>query len=495
MTKRIIALSVIFACSWVAWAVLTLVVHVRTDEKGEVMSDAVGQLWGTEHTQVAPMVKAEWRTVTKTRVKRSEVGWEYLGKTDDQTESGGKPESDEVKVKMPCKVETEVVSKQIEVTKKGDGQKKSKGKRKKGKDKDKDKDEEECFEVIEKRHTCELSVIGTDATVGLDVEYRKKGLLWFSIYGVDFDSMYTVENPAPHPLDITVSFGFPSGSAIYDNMRVQTPGRKDLEVTTENGGMVGRFSIPAKSKQKVGFGYQSRGMDRWSYRFGSDVKIVKDFQLTMRTDFDEIDFPIGSISPDSKARREDAGWKLVWDKESLVSGLEIGMLMPHRINPGPLAASMSLHAPVSLFFFFFVIFILQVLRGIRIHPMNYFFIAASFFAFNLLFSYLVDHMNVYLAFGISSLVSVFLVVSYFKLVVSSRFALVEAGVSQLVYQILFSLAHFMEGYTGLTVTIGAIITLAIVMRLTARVDWEDVFKSKSSKKEARISPSPAPARS
>jgi len=33
------------------------------------------------------------------------------------------------------------------------------------------------------------------------------------------------------------------------------------------------------------------------------------------------------------------------------------------------------------------------------------------------------------------------------------------------------------------------------MRLTARVDWDDVFKSKPTKKEPRISPSPAPAQS
>ena len=166
------------------------------------------------------------------------------------------------------------------------------------------------------------------------------------------------------------------------------------------------------------------------------------------------------------------GWELIWDKKSLVSGQEIGMLLPHKLNPGPLAAGMSMHAPISLFFFFFVMFILQVLREIKMHPMNYFFLAASFFAFNLLFSYLVDHVDIVMAFGISSGVSLFLVISYLRLVVGGRFAVIEAGLSQVIYQILFSLAHFFEGYTGLTITIGAILTLAVVMRLTARIDWE-----------------------
>jgi inner membrane protein involved in colicin E2 resistance len=107
--------------------------------------------------------------------------------------------------------------------------------------------------------------------------------------------------------------------------------------------------------------------------------------------------------------------------------------------------------------------------------MNYFFLAASFFAFNLLFSYLVDHLDIFVAFGVASAVSIGLVVTYLKLVVGARFAIVEAGVSQLIYQVLFSLAHFWEGYTGLTVTIGAIITLAVVMIATAKVDWGRVF--------------------
>ncbi len=507
MTRRIIALSVIFICSWVAWAVLTLVIHFRTDEKSQVVSDAVGQLWGTEHTQVAPVVTAQWTTTTRREVKSAEAGWEYVGESDDGDAIGDgdsgdgdsgdgdggdgtflSSSSNETAERGPCKAETSIVSKKI-ITKKGkkkSGRKKKKKpveKSGKGDKKNREQDtEERSFEVVERRHSCDLSVAATDASVDLDVEHRKKGLLWFSLYGVDFDASYLVENSAEFPVEITVKFSFPSKDAVFDNMMIAAPKRTDLKITTEQGQMVGRFTLPAKTAQKVGFGYQSRGMDRWSYRFGSDVKIVRNFRLAMHTNYDEIDFPQGSISPDSKQSGSGGtGWSLVWDKESLVSGLEIGMLMPHRINPGPLAEAMSLHAPVSLFFFFFVIFILQVLRGIKIHPMNYFFIAASFFAFNLLFSYLVDHLEIYLAFGLASAVSIFLVVSYLRLVVNSRFALIEAGAGQLVYQVLFSLAHFLEGYTGLTVTIGAIVTLAIVMRLTARIDWEDVFKSKANK--------------
>jgi hypothetical protein len=485
MVKRIIAIVVIFACSLTAWAVLSFVIHVRTEDKSDVMRDAVGELWGTEHTQVAPQVTAHWTTVTKREIKRVGAGWEYLDEqgvsaAEHSGQDGAREEVDRAPETGTRRVTTELVSRKIVTEKKteGDEEKRSKGaaarKKKKG-----EEEQNRSFEITEERHAAELALGGSDVRVDLDVDHRKKGLLWFATYAVDFGADYLVTNPIDRTVTVQMAFPFPSHDAVYDNMKVLADGRDDLDITTESGQMIARFTLPSRETQRVGFGYSSRGMNRWNYRFGSDVKIVENFRLAMTTDFDAIDFPAGTISPDSKEQDgEGEGWKLVWDKESLVSGLEIGMAMPQRINPGPLAQAMSLHAPVSLFFFFFVIFILQILKDIRIHPMNYFFIAAAFFAFNLLFSYLVDHLDIFLSFGIASLVSIALVVLYLKLVVGARFALVEAGISQLVYQILFSLAHFWEGYTGLTVTIGAILTLAIVMIATGRIDWFTVFKAK-----------------
>ena len=147
-----------------------------------------------------------------------------------------------------------------------------------------------------------------------------------------------------------------------------------------------------------------------------------------------------------------------------------------------MAARISYFAPVSLGFFFFLIFIISLVKGVRLHPMNYFFLAASFFAFHLLLAYLVDHISIHLAFIICSLVSIFLVISYMRIVVGSRFAYIETGLSQFVYLIGFSYAFFVEGFTGLAVTIGSIVTLFVVMQMTARIDWAEKFKVLASRK-------------
>jgi hypothetical protein len=107
--------------------------------------------------------------------------------------------------------------------------------------------------------------------------------------------------------------------------------------------------------------------------------------------------------------------------------------------------------------------------------MNYFFMACAFFSFHLLMAYLVDHISIHLAFVVCSAVSVFLLVSYLRLVVGMKFAAVQAGLAQFVYLVLFSYAFFFDGYTGLSITIGAILTLFVIMQMTARVQWAQKF--------------------
>ena len=103
------------------------------------------------------------------------------------------------------------------------------------------------------------------------------------------------------------------------------------------------------------------------------------------------------MSP-TEERRTAQGWELQWKYQNLVSGFDIALKMPQKLQPGPLAGRISFFAPVSLFFFFFLIFILSTLRGIDLHPMNYFFLACAFFAFHLLMAYLVDHVSIHVAF-------------------------------------------------------------------------------------------------
>ncbi|HEV2490075.1 MAG TPA: inner membrane CreD family protein [Candidatus Acidoferrales bacterium] len=311
--------------------------------------------------------------------------------------------------------------------------------------------------------------------VELGINYRQKGLLWYSTYRAAFSGSYTFRNPTNAEQNVKFGFPLPAKQAIYDDVAM-TVDEQPLLLITANGMLGGTAAVGPGRSAILHVDYRSRGLDSWQYKLGDEVAEVKNFTLKIRTNFAGFDFPENTLSP-SEEERTDSGWELTWAYRNLLSGFQIGMKMPEKLQPGPLAGRISFFAPVSLLFFFFVIFILTMLRGIEFHPMNYFFLACAFFAFHLLLAYLVDHISIHWAFLICSAISLFLVWSYLRLAVGSRFAL-ESGVAQFAYLILFSYAFFFEGFTGLTITIGAILTLFVAMQVTAKIRWADKFSRK-----------------
>jgi inner membrane protein involved in colicin E2 resistance len=311
--------------------------------------------------------------------------------------------------------------------------------------------------------------------VALDLEHRQKGLLWYSTYKVGFTGVYTFRNTSDQQ-KVTFTLNFPSPRAIYDDL-LFTVDDIPLTLTNAQNTASGTTEVSPGGTARLKVSYRSQGLTDWRYNFGSDVTQVRDFILKMRTNFKEIDFPDNTLSPSEK-HETAGGWELLWNYKNLVSGFQIGMVMPEKLQPGPLAGRISFFAPVSLFFFFFLMFIITTMRGIELHPMNYFFLAAAFFSFHLLLAYLVDHTSIHVAFMTSSLVSIFLVISYLRLVVGLNFATREAGLTQFIYLVMFSYAFFFKGFTGLAITIGSILTLFVVMQITGRVRWTEKFAAK-----------------
>src|SRR6266849_3671222 len=283
-----------------------------------------------------------------------------------------------------------------------------------------------------------LPVDASRIQANLSLNYRQKGLLWYSTYVVDYVGDYKFRN---------------------DSGEQET---------------VGQATVGANQVAALHVAYRSQGLSSWRYKLADGVAQARDFTLTMHTNFRDIDFADDTLSPTSKQPTAD-GWDLTWRYSNLVSGFQIGMTMPNKLQPGPLAGEISYAAPVSLFFFFFLVFIITTMRGIELHPMNYFFLAGALFAFHLLLAYLVDHISIHAAMVIASVVSIVLVVSYLRLVAGIRFAVVEAGTAQLIYLVLFSYAFFWKGFTGLSITVISVITLFVVMQATGRIRWSERF--------------------
>ena len=436
MMKRIAAIAFIFLCTTVAWAILGTTIFQRTYDSGSASGSRVESTWGAPQKQLPPSASFEEVAVKKESTTQNRA-----------------------------KVET----------------------------------------VTQQKAIKELPLEGSHLNVDLNLEHRQKGLLWYNTYKVSFDGTYAFRNTSDKDQDVTFALRFPTSQAIYDDLVFAVDG-VPIALRNEKNSASGTARIAAGKTAYLKVGYRSQGLNDWRYSFGSEaltnaaysdgtpatnVAQVRDFSLKMTTNFKDIDFPDNTLSPTLKTPTQN-GWTLDWNYKNLVSGYQIAMTMPEKLQPGPLAGRISFFAPVSLFFFFFLMIIITTMRGIELHPMNYFFLAAAFFSFHLLLAYLVDHISIHMAFAICSAVSIFLVISYLRLVVGTRFAMREAALAQFIYLVAFSYAFFLKGFTGLAVTIGSITTLFVVMQVTGKIRWRDKFSPSTPPKEF-APPVPAPS--
>jgi hypothetical protein len=333
-------------------------------------------------------------------------------------------------------------------------------------------------DVVADEHENQVSPDSSEIAADVALDQRLKGLVWYSLYGVTFDGRWTFAYRGDVKDGyVRVFLKLPDPSAMYDDFRFEVDGVDRTRDLLTDGAERG-VNVPAKPGQPVALHvhYRTRGMGTFSYTPEHAGSLTR-FHMRLNTDFADIDYPQNATSP-SRKERQGLGWQLDWTFAQVLSGKPMGVVMPSHIQPGELAAALSFSAPISLLMFFVVLLALATIRKLDIHPINYLAIACAFFAFQLLFAYSVDHLPLGWAFALSSGASIGLVTSYLRLVVDARFALRESAAAQLVYQVGFALAHLWEGYTGLTVSVLATLTLFLVMQMTGRLKWSQLLAAR-----------------
>ncbi len=283
MAKRIFAIAFIFVCTSIAWLVLGATIFTRTRGSDQHLSGRVGSTWGTSQAQQAPVAYTE---KTETRVVES-------------PDRGGPPERQRASTISRDRTETV-------------------------------------------RTRVPLDLEQTRAAVAFDVDHRRKGLLWYSTYAVSFDGTFRFRNTTPSD-SVSFEFPLPVAQAIYDDLRVTLNGAPTA-YETRGQAIVTTARIPRGDSATLAVAYRSQGLDEWRYVLGTEVAEVRDFNLVMRTNFDDIDFPENTLSPTGK-QKEGSGWKLQWRYANLLSGFQIGMDMPQKLQPGPLAGQDRIFRP------------------------------------------------------------------------------------------------------------------------------------------------------
>ncbi len=314
--------------------------------------------------------------------------------------------------------------------------------------------------------------------IDVRLDRRKKGNLWFPTFKTHFSGSYHFEIDDFNPNEqYYLHAPLTSTDSVYSNIKVEINGepfdkiaalieKNSLPITPRNNGTVD-FSIQ----------YDVSGMEELSYLITpgyDEIGQIKNFECTMKTNFLDYDFPTSKLSPTEKKETDNSA-ELYWNFDNTITGKDIGLIIPNKLNAGDIIPRVAFFAPISLLFFFVVLLMISVVYQQNLHPMHFFFLALTFFSFHLMFSYFSDKLDIYVSFVLASVISLGLTVSYLGRFLSKMMSYVIAPLTQLIYLVVFSFSFFFDGMTGLIVTICAVLTLFALMQITAKIQWDSVF--------------------
>ncbi|HBC88203.1 MAG TPA: hypothetical protein DCZ94_14730 [Lentisphaeria bacterium] len=320
-----------------------------------------------------------------------------------------------------------------------------------------------------------------DIKVSLKLDYRKKGLVWYPTFVSTFTGKYKIHNIEGTSQKVRMHFNFPAKGGTYDEFSFAVDGAGVKTPVNTEEGINEIIELAPGATKEFKLAYKTRGIYEWRYRLDKNTGRVQHLAMSVKTDFKNIDYPDGTLSA-MTAKESADGMTLEWKAEDLITNQEIGVIIPEKLNPGPVASRITYFAPVCLLFFFILVATIGILKNISIHPMHYLFVTAGFFAFHLLLAYMVDHITIHMSFAISAVVSVLLVTSYLSMSLGRNFPWKLAALGQIFFLVVFSYSFFFKGMTGLTVAICSVITLAILMYVTAKTNWTEVFSKPVKKK-------------
>ena len=314
-----------------------------------------------------------------------------------------------------------------------------------------------------------LPLAGQKIQVQAGMNYRKRGLVYFSGFDFDFSGDYRVVNDRPHDVDLV--FVFPirmqSNQVLLSDFTFEVDGKAaaaDMAAGQDKLVWTGR----ARAGQELSFhiGFRGRGLDSFIYEMDPDLP-VRDFEMIFEVSGgDTYDYPGGVVSSDD-VQVADGRVSLAWRHASLESGVPVGLILPREQAFDTVVAAMVRRGWAPFLAFFLGLTLLALAGKRRFAFYEAYLLSASFALFFVLLAYLAAFTFFALAFVISWLLVTTLLVLYLRACLGNRAGLVGLGLS-IAFLLVPNLAVILEGFTGLIYTVEITFGLGLAMFLTRR---------------------------
>lgn len=301
------------------------------------------------------------------------------------------------------------------------------------------------------------------------MNYRKKGLRYFSGFDFLLTAQYGVRNPEAH--DIDVAFVFPievdKSQVLLSDLDFRVNGAKAaLDLGADRNRLVWTGRVEKGQGCTFSIRYRARGLEQFVYRLDPALP-ARDTRLSVNVQGGaNYDYPDGVLAATSVSQRDD-GVTLDWTFPSLESGVTLGIILPSEKTFDAIVGTMARRAWAP---FLVLIALLSALARRHARPLCFYesyLVAAVFGFFFVLLAYLGAFMNFYLAYAISTLGLGAALTAYLRAIFSAERVTLLCGLWAST-MIVPTLAVVLQGYTGLIYTIEILAALLGLMVLTTR---------------------------
>ncbi|ATB48454.1 hypothetical protein [Corallococcus macrosporus] len=301
------------------------------------------------------------------------------------------------------------------------------------------------------------------------MNYRKRGLRYFSGFDFTLNADYAVVNR--ESTDIDVAFIFPmemdKSQVLLSELQFLVDGQESSLDLGEAGNRLvwtGRIAKGATSRFTIR--YRARGLNSFVYRLDPALP-ARDVRVHVAVEGGEnYDYPSGVLAASSVNTTADAV-TLDWAFQSLESGVNLGVILPSEKTFDAMVGTMATRAWVP----FLALLALLAALGLRhrrtlaLHET--YLLAAVYGFFFVLLAYLAAFMNFYAAYALCALGLGAAVVGYVRWLFPKERLPVLAGLWGATLVVPTG-AVILQGYTGLIYTLEILAALLGLMVLSTR---------------------------
>jgi hypothetical protein len=323
------------------------------------------------------------------------------------------------------------------------------------------------------------------------MNYRKRGLVYFSGFDFDLRGEYAVTNPRPDEIDVV--FVLPVVHERRSMLRDLSfhvngePAPIPLNESADKLVWTGRLAAGESATFAIGF--RGRGLD--SFRYVLDPELpVRNLELTIDIrGGDNYDYETGVVPATSVETGEDR-IRLAWSFDSLEAGFPFGVILPSEQSFDEVILTLIRRAWATFALFLFALVGLGIYHRRPLTRVETYLASAGYAFFFVLLPYLAAYMHFYAAYAVTTLSMGGLLFAYLARIFPPGAAHQVAG-AIIAVLVIPTFAVVLERHTGLVYALEILAGLAALMVLSmrpaVRAALERLETSFDSSKETEVS--------